>query len=497
MLITKIKVKNLRIHTDAEFSFTNGINGIVGRNGAGKSSIIVAVGIGLFNAYPNLSDFVSYGNETAQIIIDFNYKNKDYLLVREFGKSSTCQLVTPDVGQLNQVKEVYPYLSNLFGVDLKTYFLNVLRIKSSSITYPFTVESSRRKVIFDDILGISEYNVIWEALREPQKLLEVSINELDSKIQFESGKLSHLEESKKYLEDYLGLLPILEDGQLEYEKYQTLIKERLELQKSIKLTNRDIDTFTLNLLDLSTKKDKLISGICYICGQAVDRTNYNKLVQPIEDNINKYTASREAAIDKRGHISNRLDELKNIPDLVDYSTEIIKTKERIKLGQDSIAKVDLLEKNRLESLLEERKLKLDTLTKIRAGFKKLPQLLSEVNTKKISYFSTEILSVLMDRNVLVNLNSQYDLSFEFDGNVLGFEQLSDGEMIMAALAIRLAMIRLFSDFGIALLDEPGVSLDDVSRELLVAKLKEIGFNQLFVISHSDEFESYMDNVIKL
>lgn len=497
MLITKIRVKNLRIHTDAEFSFTTGINGIVGRNGAGKSSIIVAIGIGLFNAYTNLSDFISYGHDIAQIIIDFNYKGYDYLLIREFGKSPTCQLVTPDVGQINQVKEVYPYLSNLFGVDLKTYFLNVLRVKSSSITYPFTVESSKRKAIFDDILGISEYNTIWESLREPQKILETTIANLNSKIQFEYGKLSHLEESKKYLEDYLNLLPILEDSQSKYEKYQTLIKEKLELQRTIKLTNRDIDNFTVNLIDLVAKKDKLVSGVCYICGQAVDSINYNKLLLAIEENIDKFTLARDIAIDKRTHSSNRLDELENIPDLVDYTVEIIKTKERIRLGRDSIAKVNFAEKDRLEATLEIVKVKLDTLTRIRAGFKKLPQLLSEVNTKKISYFSTEILSVLMDRQVTVNLNSQYNLSFQFDGNVLSFDQLSDGEMIMAALAIRLAMIKLFSDFGMALLDEPGISLDDSSRELLVAKLKDIGFNQLFVISHSDEFESYMDNVIKL
>ncbi|NJL44449.1 MAG: AAA family ATPase [Nitrosarchaeum sp.] len=76
MKILSIKLTNFKIHSQAEFNFSDGVNALLGKNGSGKSSIVDAIGIGLFNANTSLSEFITYGQVTAKITINFLFKNK-------------------------------------------------------------------------------------------------------------------------------------------------------------------------------------------------------------------------------------------------------------------------------------------------------------------------------------------------------------------------------------------------------------------------------------
>ena len=80
-----------------------------------------------------------------------------------------------------------------------------------------------------------------------------------------------------------------------------------------------------------------------------------------------------------------------------------------------------------------------------------------------------------------------------------FKQLSGGEQMTAALAIRLAMMRLFSRVGVGFFDEPTSNLDGERRQSLALAIQNAteGFEQLFVISHDDTFDSVTENVIAL
>jgi len=66
----------------------------------------------------------------------------------------------------------------------------------------------------------------------------------------------------------------------------------------------------------------------------------------------------------------------------------------------------------------------------------------------------------------------------------------------AALAIRLALIRRFSGLKIAFFDEPTHNLDEGRRENLAQAFYRItGFDQLFVISHDETFNTVIENTI--
>jgi exonuclease SbcC len=85
---------------------------------------------------------------------------------------------------------------------------------------------------------------------------------------------------------------------------------------------------------------------------------------------------------------------------------------------------------------------------------------------------------------------------EEGGHERPFFNLSGGEQMAAALSIRLALLRQLSDVRVAFFDEPTTNLDKERRENLAQQIGEISnFDQLFIISHDDTFDEYVDQVV--
>ncbi len=95
-------------------------------------------------------------------------------------------------------------------------------------------------------------------------------------------------------------------------------------------------------------------------------------------------------------------------------------------------------------------------------------------------------------------NEDYSITIEQDGRERVFGQLSGGEKMAAALAVRLALLQEMSQIRLAFFDEPTANLDDERRENLAEQITQItGFDQLFVISHDDTFERETHHVIRV
>lgn len=90
----------------------------------------------------------------------------------------------------------------------------------------------------------------------------------------------------------------------------------------------------------------------------------------------------------------------------------------------------------------------------------------------------------------------YSIVLEEDGYKRPFASLSGGEQMVAALSVRLALLKQLTDIRIAFFDEPTTNMDADRRENLAEQIGRItNFDQLFVISHDDTFETSVDNVI--
>jgi exonuclease SbcC len=92
----------------------------------------------------------------------------------------------------------------------------------------------------------------------------------------------------------------------------------------------------------------------------------------------------------------------------------------------------------------------------------------------------------------------YSIVMEENGYERPFASLSGGEQMAAALSVRLALLKQLTDIRVAFFDEPTANMDAERRENLAVQISRIThFDQLFVISHDETFDNFVDNVISI
>ena len=93
-------------------------------------------------------------------------------------------------------------------------------------------------------------------------------------------------------------------------------------------------------------------------------------------------------------------------------------------------------------------------------------------------------------------SKDYDIMLEEGGHERSFINMSGGEQMVAALSVRLALLKQLSDIRVAFFDEPTVNMDAERRERLAQQIGQVrDFDQLFVISHDDTFEQTVEHVV--
>lgn len=106
--------------------------------------------------------------------------------------------------------------------------------------------------------------------------------------------------------------------------------------------------------------------------------------------------------------------------------------------------------------------------------------------------------IMADHTARLQWTEDYEILLATGGRERSFQQLSGGEQMAAALAVRLALLREVSAIDIAFFDEPTANLDDERRDNLAEQILNVkGFSQLFVISHDDTFERDTDHVVRV
>ncbi len=106
--------------------------------------------------------------------------------------------------------------------------------------------------------------------------------------------------------------------------------------------------------------------------------------------------------------------------------------------------------------------------------------------------------IMGDRSAQLSWEYDYEVVLRRQGINRTFAQLSGGEQMSAALAIRLALLKKLSTLNIAFFDEPTQNMDELRRSNLAEQIRRVrGFDQLFVISHDDTFEQSLDSLVRL
>lgn len=133
----------------------------------------------------------------------------------------------------------------------------------------------------------------------------------------------------------------------------------------------------------------------------------------------------------------------------------------------------------------------------RKAYKQAGPRITERYVQQISREADRVFRELLNRpNASLEWTRDYDIVVQEGAHTRRFVNLSGGEQMCAALAVRLALLKVLAAIDIAFFDEPTTNMDRPRREQLAEAIANVkSFRQLFVISHDDTFEKVTGHVV--
>ncbi len=164
-----------------------------------------------------------------------------------------------------------------------------------------------------------------------------------------------------------------------------------------------------------------------------------------------------------------------------------------------ITKLQTVQAKRTEAQAElKRCSKVDRFIRFaRKVYKEAGPRITERYVHSISHEADKLFRELLNRpNVGLEWTRDYEIIVQEGAHSRRLINLSGGEQMCAALAVRLALLKVLADIDIAFFDEPTTNMDRPRRAHLAEAIANIKtFRQLFVISHDDTFENVTENII--
>ncbi|MFA6327903.1 MAG: SMC family ATPase [Candidatus Micrarchaeia archaeon] len=171
-MITELSLENWKSHSSSSFSFGKGTNVLLGRMGAGKSSVLDALCFALYGTFPKMSRRdqstesvvnIASGAEYASVSLAFERQGKRYGITRRVGKKTAEAEIRAD-GKLVQkgAKQVTDYVTDALGVDYEL-FTRAIYSEQNRMDHLLSLTPRNRKTEIDWLLGLGDFDTAREA----------------------------------------------------------------------------------------------------------------------------------------------------------------------------------------------------------------------------------------------------------------------------------------------------------------------------------------------
>lgn len=219
MILKSIALRNFRKFERAKIDFPEGIIGIFGLNGVGKTTIFEAFAWALYGPVATRTPLGGIKREGAperepcRVEVEFVFGEKLYRVVRELlGRNlTTSARVTVD-GKLvaSGADATTKFIQKVLGMDPKTFFTSIFA-RQKEINALSTMCASERRQVIMKLLGIDAVDKAIKNIRTDTRLSKSLINKYESIIIDESSgesKEKILIAKKKEVEEKLNQLRV-------------------------------------------------------------------------------------------------------------------------------------------------------------------------------------------------------------------------------------------------------------------------------------------------
>jgi exonuclease SbcC len=204
MILSRLKLENFKKYSSFEIEFGEGLIGIIGKNGSGKSTIFEAILFALYGEAKTRGNKELLRNANASdkdavvVELEFEFEAVLYRVAREFrGKAMSANAKFYKNGSLTTTgaKEVTNAIVKLTKMS-KDAFMHTLFASQKELTSLSTLKNEDRKKMIRKLLGLEKIDFVEKELveksrelkREIDAFAEVLLGEEDIKLKQEQIK---------------------------------------------------------------------------------------------------------------------------------------------------------------------------------------------------------------------------------------------------------------------------------------------------------------------
>ncbi|WP_336160522.1 SMC family ATPase [Fusobacterium polymorphum] len=454
--------------------------------------------------------------------------------------------------------KICPYLKenceNLKDKEAEDYFSSKISIKTedlenlkknikekTQILVEKVVFEDKKKQYFELEKSIKDLEISLKNEEINLKEIELDIKNLDIDIQklienqeFQNSQM--LREKKKELEVELrnlnldekreNLKNLLENLEIEKEKIlknqnsiESNLKEIDEFSKKIKEdTNKNIESIKIEIKTFENKLDILKNPYNEYLKNNVLAEDLENLLLKVNKNIKELFSLRveknllkEKVFNLEDKIKNiKIDELKEKYDIIkeelnEINKKLGSSQEKIENYKKILEKISSQEEKEKKLLIEFKKLenKFNKASLIRNEVGQMGRAISKYMLSGISNIASVNFNKITGRTERIEWSNEekdkYAVYLVGQERKIAFEQLSGGEQVSVAIAIRGTMTEYFTNSKFMILDEPTNNLDTERKKLLAEYMREIlnNLEQSIIVTHDDTFREMAEKIIEL
>ncbi|MEA1983083.1 MAG: SMC family ATPase, partial [Campylobacterota bacterium] len=327
MILTKLHLENFKKYTTYEIEFGEGLIGIIGKNGSGKSTIFEAILFALYGEFKErgVKELVRNANATTKDIVvvelSFEFDSDEYRVVREFrGKamSANAKLYKNEELTTSGAREVTNAIVALTKMS-KDAFMHTLFASQKELTSLSTLKNEDRKKMIRRLLGLEKIDFIEKELVEKSRELKRTISAFDEVLLGEeelTAKKTQLVEIKTLQE---SLAKELNTKELEFQETKVVeekLKKELDLfvktKESKQKAQSEIELLKSRLSSEQEREKKLQNELQELAQKAEELQKLSSVKEEytkLQEALKMQESAKESHLKKEG-LEKEQDELR-------------------------------------------------------------------------------------------------------------------------------------------------------------------------------------------